>query len=72
MSVPDDHQGAAWDYSPEEDDQVTRLFREEATEEAMIEAFLASLVASDSRRELIPFRHQREFLTRRKVQPFKA
>jgi hypothetical protein len=72
MSVPHDFQGASWEYSPEEDDQVTRLFREEATEEAMIDAFLASLATTDAQRELIPFRLQREFLTRRRVQPFKA
>ncbi len=72
MSVPHGFQGASWEYGPEEDDQVTRLFREEATEEARIEACRASLAATDARRESIPFRLQREFLTRRRVQPFTA
>jgi hypothetical protein len=59
-------------YVPDDDDHVTNLFRLQARQEELIDAFLASLAAADARRELIPFRHQREFVTRRRVQPFRT
>jgi len=58
-------------YRPEEEDQITQILRELARQEAVVDAFLASIGRDDGRRELIAYRHQREFLTRRRVRPFR-
>lgn len=58
-------------YRPEEEDQVTQLFRELARLEAFVNALLASIGEDDGKRVLISYRHQRQFLTRRGMRPFR-
>lgn len=62
---PPDSFDARSSYSPEEDDQVTNLYRRAAADEALADRLLASIASPDAQLRLIPFRHQREFLTRR-------
>jgi hypothetical protein len=58
-------------YRPEEEDQLTQILRDLARQEAFVDAFLASIDADDGRRDLIAYRLQREFLTRRRMRPFR-
>jgi len=58
-------------YRPEEEDQITQILRDLARQEAFVDAFLASIDEDDGRRDLIAYRHQREFLTRRRMRPFR-
>ena len=57
-------------YGPDRDDQVTHLFRMEAEQEQLVDGFINSLTGPDAALDLISFRHQREFLTRRRMRRY--
>jgi hypothetical protein len=60
---------SSWSYRPEEDGDLTGLFRQDAQLEACADALLRSLGPADAARLLVPYQLQREFLTRRQVRP---
>jgi hypothetical protein len=60
---------SSWSYRPDEDDELTGLFRQDAALEAGADALLRSLGPADARRLLVPYLLQREFLTKRQVRP---
>jgi hypothetical protein len=60
---------SSWSYRPEEDDDLTGLFRHDARLEACADVLLGSIGPADADRVIVPYLLQREFLMKRQARP---